>query len=146
MLPDIDITQELESLIARVTVLEDVEALRRLHHRFHELINDNRWESVGELFAPDAELDYAHLGSYRGREVIGEFFERLPAVIEADEWPPRRSPSSTRTLTMSGWTVIERADTATSRPRPSSPRLATSSSASPLTATGGAMTAGCTPR
>jgi hypothetical protein len=80
-----DLTRELEALTARVAVLEDMEALRRLHHQFHQMINGNRWESVGELFAPDADLDYAHLGTYRGRKSIETFFRRMPVLIEAEE-------------------------------------------------------------
>jgi hypothetical protein len=85
MSTDLDLAQELKQLAERVTVLEDVEALHSLRYTFHQLINDNDWDQVGGLFAPDADLDYLHLGHYTGAEAIGAFFAAMPGVIEKDE-------------------------------------------------------------
>jgi hypothetical protein len=80
-----DLAREMKLVAERLAALEDIESLHRLRYRFHELVNDNRWDLIGELFAPDAFLDYAHLGQITGRDGIGAFFARMPGVIEKDE-------------------------------------------------------------
>ena len=41
-------------LAARVRRLEDVEAIRMLHNRYHSCVNNGRFNEVGSLFTADA--------------------------------------------------------------------------------------------
>ncbi|GLZ43988.1 hypothetical protein Acsp06_01730 [Actinomycetospora sp. NBRC 106375] len=74
---------ELEELRLRLEVLEAESALHRLRNRFHEFVNTDRWDEIGGLFAPDAELDYSYLGSASGRAAITEFFAAIPRLLSA---------------------------------------------------------------
>ncbi|MHC1557559.1 nuclear transport factor 2 family protein [Actinomycetospora sp. C-140] len=72
---------ELEELRRRLDVLEAESALHRLRNRFHDYVNTDRWDEIGSLFAPDAELDYSYLGSASGRAAITEFFAAIPRLL-----------------------------------------------------------------
>jgi hypothetical protein len=74
---------DLAGLSRRLEVLEAESALHRLRNRFHEFVNTDRWDEIGALFAPDAELDYSYLGSASGRSAITEFFAAIPRLLPA---------------------------------------------------------------
>lgn len=74
---------ELDGLRLRLEVLEAESALHQLRNRFHEFVNTDRWDEIGGLFAPDAELDYSYLGSASGRAAITEFFAAIPRLLPA---------------------------------------------------------------
>lgn len=81
-------SDDLTALRLRLEVLEAESALHTLRHRFHEYVNTDRWDEIGSLFAPDAELDYSYLGSASGRSAITEFFAAIPRLLPADEGKP----------------------------------------------------------
>jgi hypothetical protein len=81
-------SDELAELRRRLEVLESESALHKLRNRFHEYVNTDRWDEIGSLFAPDAELDYSYLGSASGRPAITEFFAAIPRLLPADEGRP----------------------------------------------------------
>ncbi|MDD7937467.1 nuclear transport factor 2 family protein [Actinomycetospora lutea] len=74
---------DLADLQRRLEVLEAESALHRLRNRFHEYVNTDRWDEIGGLFAPDAELDYSYLGAASGRAAITEFFAAIPRLLPA---------------------------------------------------------------
>ncbi|MEW2162115.1 nuclear transport factor 2 family protein [Streptomyces sp. NPDC007084] len=79
-----DLAELVKSLAERVHTLEDVRELTRLRAELPRRVNDGRWERVGELFSPDARLDYQHLGQATGRPAIQEYFASLPGLIQQD--------------------------------------------------------------
>jgi len=46
----------------RLRILEDVEEIRTLRMRYHEMHNERRSELIAELFAPDGELNLNFMG------------------------------------------------------------------------------------
>ena len=64
----------LQELEARVQALEDLEAIRRLKHKYWRCLDQKRWEELAECFTPDATVEYAG-GKYRfsGVEAIMRF-------------------------------------------------------------------------
>lgn len=76
-------SDDLADLRRRLELLEAESALHRLRNRFHEYVNTDRWDEIGGLFAPDAELDYSYLGSASGRPAITEFFAAIPRLLPA---------------------------------------------------------------
>lgn len=81
-------SDELDALRLRLEVLEAESALHKLRNRFHEYVNTDRWDEIGGLFAPDAELDYSSLGSASGRLAITEFFAAIPRLLPAEAGTP----------------------------------------------------------
>jgi len=71
-----DLEKRVQALEARVQELEDREAIHTLRFRYHECVNEKRPEPLAELFASDAEIDFAHLGATTGREKILAFFRK----------------------------------------------------------------------
>lgn len=72
----------------RLARLEDIEELHRLRYRYHELVNSNAWEHhAAELFTEDAVMDYAHMGTPRGRKEIAAFFSAATAGVTGSESP-----------------------------------------------------------
>ena len=46
-------------------------------NRYFELMNGERWDVFGELWAPDAEHWAVGAGSRKGREAVVDFYSRL---------------------------------------------------------------------
>lgn len=58
----------LEALEARLRTLEDLEAIRRLKHKYWRCLDQKRWDEMAECFTPDATVEYSG-GKYRFRGV-----------------------------------------------------------------------------
>lgn len=67
----------IRELEAKVQELTDREAIRDLRYRYHEYINDGRFDEISALFSDDGELDFGHLGTAHGRSEIHRFFGGL---------------------------------------------------------------------
>lgn len=72
-----DLEARIRELESKVQELSDREAVRDLRYRYHEYINEGKFAAVPELFTPDGELDFAHLGKAAGRDEIAQFFGAL---------------------------------------------------------------------
>lgn len=72
----VDVEQRIRQLEAKVQELEDLAAIRTLRFRFHECVNETRPEGMADLFSTEAELNYSHLGTVKGREKIVRFFQK----------------------------------------------------------------------
>lgn len=72
----VDLEKRVQQLEAKVQELEDLGAIRMLRFRFHECVNEKRPENMADLFSAEAELDYSHLGTAKGREKIVRFFQK----------------------------------------------------------------------
>jgi len=69
-----EISSRLARLEARVTLLQDVEAIRSLRQRYHEYVNEGRHGEISELFAEQGVVDFGELGRRVGRKAIHRFF------------------------------------------------------------------------
>jgi hypothetical protein len=58
-----DILGRVERLEAEVRRLSDLEEIRRLRMRYHELNNERRAHEVPDLFTEDGEIDFGFMGS-----------------------------------------------------------------------------------
>jgi uncharacterized protein (TIGR02246 family) len=66
----------------RVRVLEDVEAIKRLKHRYADACDRGYdADALAELFAEDAVWDGGLFGRHEGREAIREFFQGVSSDI-----------------------------------------------------------------
>jgi ketosteroid isomerase-like protein len=66
----------------RVRVLEDVEAIKRLKHRYADACDCGYdADALAELFAEDAVWDGGLFGRYEGREAIRDFFRGVSSSI-----------------------------------------------------------------
>jgi ketosteroid isomerase-like protein len=74
MTPD----ERIDDLLQRLERLEDIEAIRQLRNRYHDLVNLDQGPRLHELFAPDATIRYGDRPEVQGRENIRAFFETFP--------------------------------------------------------------------
>lgn len=65
---------DIRDLEARLTALEDLEAIKRLKHRYWRCIDLKAWDELAQVFTADATVDYGG-GRYRfqGVEAILRF-------------------------------------------------------------------------
>ena len=61
-----------EELEARIRVLEDIEAIKRIKYRYWRCLDQKRWDELATCFVEDATVDYGE-GRYR--------FQGVPAII-----------------------------------------------------------------
>ena len=66
--------ERMSELERRIQALEDVEAIKRLKHRYWRCLDLKLWDELAGCFAPDASVDYGE-GRYRfqGVEAIMRF-------------------------------------------------------------------------
>ncbi|MBB1633416.1 nuclear transport factor 2 family protein [Cupriavidus sp. UME77] len=69
---------QVQALAARVEHLDNIEAIRALRARYHELVNEDAGNRLHELFAPDASVAYGGRAEVRGRDNIRSFFASFP--------------------------------------------------------------------
>jgi len=67
----------------RIERIEDLEAIRRLKHRYCELCDDHyNADAIAQLFAQDGVWDAgAGYGRYVGPDAIAAFFRTMPAAV-----------------------------------------------------------------
>lgn len=66
------------ALAERVERFENIEAIRALRDRYHELVNEDAGNRLYDLFAPDATVAYGGRAEVRGRDNIRAFFASFP--------------------------------------------------------------------
>lgn len=68
---------DLADLAARMKRFEEVEAIKRLKHKYFRCLDQKKWDELSTCFAEDAVSSY-HGGRYRfeGRDKIMEFLSR----------------------------------------------------------------------
>ena len=57
---------DIEDLARRVRALEDAEAIKKLHQRYMDLMDDLRYEDVLDLFTEDAAIEVRDSGIQQG--------------------------------------------------------------------------------
>jgi SnoaL-like domain len=60
----------MEQLLARLTQLEDKQALAALMNRYSHAVDTFDWDTWGACWAPDAIADFGRSGPVRGRDAI----------------------------------------------------------------------------
>jgi len=69
---------DLAELEARLRRLEDVEAIKRLKHRYFRSLDTQQWDDVLECFSDDAAVDYGPNIRLEGKEALTKHLrERL---------------------------------------------------------------------
>jgi len=79
--PDTELARlaaQVAQLQARLDRQDDLDAIRALRNRYHELVNEDEGPRLYELFAPDATVVYNGRPEVRGREAIRRFFQDFP--------------------------------------------------------------------
>lgn len=76
-LNDESLSQQVASLEARKTRLEDIEAIRRLQSAYGYYLDQGDWDRAAGLFAADGSIEYALDGVYSGRNRVREYLRAL---------------------------------------------------------------------
>lgn len=74
--------ERIKSLERRVLELEDKEAVRELRYRYHQYINESRWDEVAGLFTENAVVKIGYLSSSEGRDAIHASFTSIPKSVK----------------------------------------------------------------
>ena len=77
-----DLEAELKALKAKVQNLEDKEAVRTLRYRYHQYINDNRFDEIANLFTDDAVVEIGYVLRSVGRDEIATSFIAMPKDVK----------------------------------------------------------------
>jgi hypothetical protein len=77
--------QDLEARIAAlegvVQTLRDQDALRALRYRYHECINEGKYDEIPGLFTEDGALDFGYLGKANGQAELVKFFQGVSKLL-----------------------------------------------------------------
>ena len=64
----------LEDLGKRVQALEDLEAIKKLHQKYINLMDNLKYEEVLDLFTEDASVEVRNLGVKKGRKELRDVY------------------------------------------------------------------------
>jgi len=67
----------LEALAERIAVLNEEDAVRNLQHSYGYYVDRKMWDDVVDLFAPNALIEIAGIGTFRGRDGIRRALELM---------------------------------------------------------------------
>lgn len=70
----VSLEERVRELERQVAVMRDEEAIRDLRRRYHERINEGRYDDLVELFTADAHVHFGSFGEARGAEALGRLF------------------------------------------------------------------------
>ena len=76
-----DTETRLATLEVQVRRLSDIEAVRKLRHRYHQCINEAAYGEIPLLFTEDGGLDFSYIGKASGRATLTRFFAATPKVL-----------------------------------------------------------------
>ncbi|MFC1915751.1 nuclear transport factor 2 family protein [Chloroflexota bacterium] len=69
-------------LESRITVLEDIEAIKKSHYKYCYEMDKGNWQEVVKLFTKDAKIDFGDVGKGQGTDDIIKFYkETLPGTF-----------------------------------------------------------------
>ena len=75
----------IENLRKRIQALEDLEAIKKLHQKYINLMDNLMYEEVLDLFTEDASVEVRNLGVKKGREQLREIYIDVLAKNRGDE-------------------------------------------------------------
>jgi hypothetical protein len=64
------LAETLDALERRVSLLEDADAVERLHAIYGYYLARNQWDDLADIFAPNGEIEIAMRGVYRGHDSV----------------------------------------------------------------------------
>jgi hypothetical protein len=64
----------IEDLEKRIQALEDAEAIKKLHQKYIDLMDNLKYEEVLDLFTEDASVEIRNLGVKKGRKELWEIY------------------------------------------------------------------------
>src|SRR3990172_8167826 len=64
-------------LESRIRVLEDIEAIKRLQHKYWRCMSTRQWDEVADCFIENGELDMGPDRKLKGIDEIRAFFRSL---------------------------------------------------------------------
>jgi hypothetical protein len=68
---------ELEEMEKRLRTLEDIEAIKTLHHNYAFWLTSSQWDEISDCFAEDAEVNIWKHGPRKGKKEILKFFREV---------------------------------------------------------------------
>jgi ketosteroid isomerase-like protein len=71
----------LEDIEKRLSILEDLEAIRKLHHGYILMLNNRQWDDIIDCFTEDAIANIGHHGLRKGKAEITELFKERIAKV-----------------------------------------------------------------
>ena len=71
----------LEELQARIAVLEDIEAIKKLQAKYLYMVDAGDWQGLVNLFTEEPVLDLGSFGIYKGKEELAKFYRELPQSL-----------------------------------------------------------------
>ena len=74
----------LEELEKRVQAIEDLEEIKKLHHKYINLMDHLKYEEVLDLFTEDATSEVRNSGIKRGRKEMSEIYIGILAKNRGD--------------------------------------------------------------
>lgn len=74
----------IEELAKRIQALEDLEAIKKLHQAYINLMDNLQYEAVLGLFTEDASVEIRHFGIKRGRQEMAEVYLGVLAKNRGD--------------------------------------------------------------
>ena len=79
-------------LEARIRVLEDIEAIKKLQHRYWRCITKGLWDEVADCFTQDGVADFGPDRKFQGKNAIVRFYKELMAPVFSLHVPQGHSP------------------------------------------------------
>jgi len=75
-----------EEMEKRLTYLEDLEAIRALHHEYMFQLNNRQWNDIVESFTEDGTANIGHHGLRKGKAEIEKLFKERISQMNAGKW------------------------------------------------------------
>ncbi len=75
----------IEELGKRVQAIEDMEAIKKLHQRYMDLMDNLQYKSVPDLFTADASVEIRDSGLKKGREEIEKMYLGIGATKKSKD-------------------------------------------------------------
>ena len=74
----------LEEREKRLTMLEDLQAIRDMHHEYIFRLNNRQWDEIIEMFTEDATANIGHHGLRTGKAEVAKLFKERISQINAE--------------------------------------------------------------
>ena len=72
---------EQTALEARITALEDIEAIKKLKAKYWNCLDRKMWDEFSDCFSEDAVADYHHIERIEGKKAIMSYFRERSRQI-----------------------------------------------------------------
>jgi hypothetical protein len=68
---------DLEEMAKRITALEDLEEIKKLHQKYIDLMDNLRYKEVLDLFTDDASVEIRNSGVLKGKEGLTQIYVNM---------------------------------------------------------------------